>query len=257
VAAVECCYGADLYDPELSSKIMGICHAYLCNGAYGYCGSSTIAYGPAEGNAQADLICLYFLQAVLAGASLGRAMLEARQKFAQGALRLDPYDLKTLMQFNLFGDPSIHPVAKPSGTKSTAKKFAAVGDSVSRAFNRTDRRLLLARIGEQIQKTQRVAKRSRVLEGLKAAPKRLQEIAKIANLTRPASVLTFLVNGDQPAAAAARPKLGLAARAPQNESFHVIAERRPGVDEKDVTIAAVIAREVNGEIVTWRKVFSR
>jgi len=32
----------------------GICSTYLADGAYGCCGSTTIAYGPSEGNGQAD-----------------------------------------------------------------------------------------------------------------------------------------------------------------------------------------------------------
>ncbi|MEY4754896.1 MAG: hypothetical protein RJA44_2571, partial [Pseudomonadota bacterium] len=48
---------------------------------------------------------------VLAGASLGRAVLEARQQFAGQRTHLDPFDLKTLVQFYLLGDPSVQPIA--------------------------------------------------------------------------------------------------------------------------------------------------
>ncbi len=113
VASVECCYGAQLYDPAKEpGKQIGIGNAYLANRAYGFFGSTTIAYGPADGNGAADLICQFFLKRVLGGSSLGRAALEARQRFAQGAASLDPVDLKTLVQMNLLGDPSVHPVAR-------------------------------------------------------------------------------------------------------------------------------------------------
>ena len=75
MAAVECCYGAELYDSVTLSLPMPICQRYLIQGAYGYFGSSTIAYGPEEGNGAADLITQYFLLAMLDGASLGRAAL--------------------------------------------------------------------------------------------------------------------------------------------------------------------------------------
>ena len=53
---------------------------------------------------------------MLDGASLGRAALVARQRFVQQTAELDPVDLKTLGQFNLLGDPSIHPVESPAAT---------------------------------------------------------------------------------------------------------------------------------------------
>jgi hypothetical protein len=79
VAAIECCYGAELYDSVTLALPMPICQRYLAQGAYGYFGASTIAYGPPKGNGAADLITQFFLLAVLEGASLGRAALMARQ----------------------------------------------------------------------------------------------------------------------------------------------------------------------------------
>jgi hypothetical protein len=123
VVAVECCYGAELYNPADSRRQAGICSTYLRDGAYGYLGSSTIAWGPSEGNGQADLICQYFLNEVLDGASLGDATLRARHTFAQSYAHLDPVDLKTLVQFNLLGDPSIHAVAPVYHALARTKDF--------------------------------------------------------------------------------------------------------------------------------------
>jgi hypothetical protein len=61
VIAAECCYGAELYDPGISEDQPGIPFACLESKAYGFLGSSTIAYGPAEGNGAADLICRFFI----------------------------------------------------------------------------------------------------------------------------------------------------------------------------------------------------
>ena len=116
VASVECCYGAELYDSVTLAIDKPICQSYLQQKAYGYFGSTTIAYGPVASNGEADLICQYFLQNVLGGASIGRAALMARQRFVNQTGQMDPADLKTLSQFYLLGDPSIHPVAKPSET---------------------------------------------------------------------------------------------------------------------------------------------
>jgi len=106
----------------------------------GFFGSTTIAYGPSEGNGNADLICQYFLQRVLAGASLGRAALEARQKFAGEHTHLDPFDLKTLAQFYLLGDPSLQPVCFAghalSRTRAFKQAFAKVQDRGVRGLRR-------------------------------------------------------------------------------------------------------------------------
>jgi len=109
VVAAECCYGAQLYDLQKTGNLtLSIANNYLKNHALGFVGSSTIAYGPADGQGLADLVTQYFILNVLDGASLGRALLEARQKFLNDVgPTFDPYELKTLAQFYLLGDPSV------------------------------------------------------------------------------------------------------------------------------------------------------
>jgi hypothetical protein len=118
VVAAECCYGTQLWDVANapSAGVHGICSTYLAHKAYGFFGSTTVSYGVDVGNEDADLICRFFFESLLAGASLGRAALEARQRYVKTARRLDQSDLKTLGQFLLLGDPSIHPVS----TRATA-----------------------------------------------------------------------------------------------------------------------------------------
>ena len=111
VAAAECCFGAELYDYLLLGSAPPICMNYLLSGAGAFIGSTNIAYGPAAANGQADLITQYFLELVLSGASTGRAMLQARQRFVQTQTMSNPFNLKTLAQFVLYGDPSCHAVA--------------------------------------------------------------------------------------------------------------------------------------------------
>ncbi len=66
VAAAECCYGGQLEGISRSRPRMGICETYLKNGCWGFVGSSTVAYGDFERNANADLLCQFFLEKVLA-----------------------------------------------------------------------------------------------------------------------------------------------------------------------------------------------
>jgi hypothetical protein len=154
VVAAECCYGAELYDPADAAGNPGICTTYLEEGAYGFFGSTTIAYGPSEGNGQADLVCQFFVDAVMKGASLGRAALEARQRFIAQYSHHDPSDLKTIAQFILLGDPSIHPVREQSHAFARSKALARGKQSgivvpSARAF----RRERIMRTGNNLAKT--------------------------------------------------------------------------------------------------------
>jgi hypothetical protein len=162
VVAVECCYGAELYDPSDSDMQSGICSTYLRDGAYGYFGSSTIAYGPSQGNGQADLICQYFLDEVLNGASLGEATLRARHRFAGAYAHLDPVDLKTMVQFFLLGDPSIHAVQAVSHAFAKTKIFKQVFDAHQNVKGtRALRREKVARTGTNLAATLGAVKRVR------------------------------------------------------------------------------------------------
>lgn len=155
VAAVECCYGAELYDSVTLALPLPICQHYLKQGAYGYFGSSTIAYGPPVGNGIADLITQYFLLAILDGASLGRAALIARQRFVQQVAELDPADLKTLGQFSLLGDPSIHP-ARVADSTGLPK---GIDTADAERYQRRERRAKLRATGEFLRDTKPTASR--------------------------------------------------------------------------------------------------
>lgn len=109
IVAAECCYGAQLYDPSITATAqLSVAQSYLLHHALAFTGSSTIAYGPRKGQGLADLLTQYFLINTLKGASTGRALLEARQRFLdEMGPSLDPYELKTIAQFYLLGDPSL------------------------------------------------------------------------------------------------------------------------------------------------------
>ena len=131
VLAVECCYGAELYKAATTPE--PICVGYLREGAYGLVGSTTIAYGPATTNNHADLVCRSLLQGAREGASLGRALLQARQQYIQDSSPLSPIALKTIAQFLLLGDPSLHVVEGPkTGRRKAAPAAAAVPHAVTR-----------------------------------------------------------------------------------------------------------------------------
>ncbi len=263
VVAAECCYGAQLFDPSLNDGQEGICSTYLGNKAYGFFGSTTIAYGPSDANDQADLICQYFLQSLLKGASLGRATLEARQKFLHTASLDDPSNVKTIAQFNLYGDPSVTPVKPvPAPTKGLGLA-APLNVRLERVERRRDyfsRGLALAK--SQPSLSQAVSKPPPVISDalLKAA---------VDHGLRPKEILTFTVK--TPPAAKSMP-LGLVAKEIFPSRVHVVfgatEETAPKTIAKRVVsgekklppvvgIVALIVREINGTMASVKKIFSR
>lgn len=138
IVAAECCYGAQLFNPALlQPQSLSIANTYLVNKAIAFTGSSTIAYGPADGQGLADLLTQYFMINVLkGGASTGRALLEARQRFlTEMGPTLDPYELKTAAQFYLLGDPSVVPVKETPGTADKASSKTIVNSVQNRRDN--------------------------------------------------------------------------------------------------------------------------
>jgi len=255
VVAAECCYGGQLFDPAKNGFKVGepgICNIYLKNGGWGFFGSTTIAYGPSEGNGQADLICQFFLQRVMAGASLGRAALEARQKFVATATPPDPSDIKTLAQYNLYGDPSLTPVDMPQTSAPTNTK--AVAMNVAQRSDREDRRRVLFRHGISLEEHTPIPRR-----GGKTRPAILNALRKKAREfgIEPSEVLAFAVRHH------ARPKAmpkALAAEKSLATAYHVLFGKRPERkrDEPNIVkLVALIGKEVDGELVSVSKIHSR
>jgi hypothetical protein len=244
VAAVECCFGAELYDATTLVIDMPICQSYLHQGAYGYLGSTTIAYGPENENGAADFICQYFLLNVLDGASIGRAALLARQEFVERTGQMDPFDLKTLAQFCLLGDPSVHPVAGPSATD--IPKGVAVGDA--ERFFRAERRAKLKLSGEFLTETKPTASKrvpaGRLSPSTKAA---LSNIAKLAGIGAKQIFTTFAVKN-----APARKGRGVkTATAPSRYHISIGTPGRKRSGKINCGVA-MVAKEVAGRIVAYR-----
>ncbi|MEO6597118.1 MAG: hypothetical protein ABIP94_20430 [Planctomycetota bacterium] len=242
IAAVECCYGAELYDAATLGLDVPICQEYLARGAYGFLGSTTIAYGPPDTNGAADLLCQFFLLNVLGGASVGRAALMARQQYVERVAQMDPIDLKTLAQFCVYGDPSVHPVklSDPPGVpKSTDPAIA------QRMF-RSERRQKLREKGEFLQMSKPTA--SRTTTAGRVSPKTRQSLAAIAREARLSSKVQFhrfAVSG------APKAKGSIAKLATQPMRYHM-AIGRPRADRSPFSLVCIMAKEANGKVMGYR-----
>lgn len=245
VAAVECCYGAELYDAVTLAIDQPICQSYLQQGGYGYFGSTTIAYGPADGNSAADLICQYFLLNVLGGASLGLAALMARQQFVNRTSQMDAVDLKTLAQFYLLGDPSVHPIVEPTATVIPTSAETADAER----FFRAERRQKMKLAGDFLTETKPTASKrvptGKLSQSTRAA---LSNITKLAGFRDKQTFMAFAVK-------AAPVSKGRAAKVATTPSRYLVAIGIPeGVTttEKVKRGIAVVAKELNGRIIGYR-----
>jgi Peptidase family C25 len=278
VVAAECCYGAQLYAPSDVNGQMGICNTYLQEKAYGFFGSSTIAYGP-DGetgplvNDNADLICRYFWQHVLEGASTGRAALQARQDLVMNRSPLDPYNMKTLGQYNLLGDPSITVAVPKAAARVTrelkqrkAKSKSLVVPSMSASsdpggYNRALRRYRLGELGLALGAAAQVARAADT--DVPSPVKRVfRDWEKELNVRM--KVRTFSIEGATRALTAAprgggRGKRLRAARpdalsAPRR--FHVASAALPHKEAPMRQLVVLIATEIEGGFLV-RRVRSR
>lgn len=110
VVASESCYGA--YIINKSHKESLALSFLVKESVCGFCGSTTIAYGPvAPPSREADLLVRYFFEYLQKGLTLGESLRNAKVDFARKMLQrqgfLDDDDQKTLLQFVLYGDPAM------------------------------------------------------------------------------------------------------------------------------------------------------
>jgi hypothetical protein len=253
VIAVECCYGAQLYDPADADMQPGICSTYLRDGAYGFFGSSTIAYGPSEGNGQADLICQYFIDEVLDGASLGEATLKARHRFAQAYTHVDPADLKTMVQFHLFGDPSIHAVGAVPHALARMKSFKlAFRERQNTKGTRSLRRERAARTGTNLRNTLGTPNRSdEALPGGVGAV--LQSIARESGIESFAEK-SFTVKF---AGEAMLETMKRFAPVREGRAIYMVSGTRPLPKEAPGRVVVIIGTVQNGQLIHMRRLHSR
>jgi hypothetical protein len=188
VVAAECCYGAQLFDSSNVTNptaqrdslqaqwpgrgTRGIALEYLAQGARGFFGSTTVAYGPPDDNMHADVICRVFLEKLLGGSSLGRAALEARIAYARSVKWPSPVMWKTLAQFHLLGDPSVHPVA---GGEPERHRAVSAAEAHRQELGRRRRRRERDR-----RATQALAAARQVFQEDEAPPRRLEEFFETA-----------------------------------------------------------------------------
>ncbi len=161
LAAAMCCYGAQTYSPaDPAAADRGewpVASTYLRKGALGFAGATMIAWVGVSQMMCADWIVAGYLKGALGGASTGRAFLESKQDYvhwiAQQGQTPDIADEKTLIEYILLGDPSIHPVSTaPAVVARAARAMMAAGAPALVPQERRQRRLVRAQMAGQIRR---------------------------------------------------------------------------------------------------------
>jgi hypothetical protein len=144
-----CCWGAQIFSPYARHARRGrwpLASTYLRKGAFAFVGSTARAWfgGPTMGFA--DYIVADYLKWILRRASIGRAFLESKHGYMcyylEGGGTADALDQKTMIEYVLLGDPSIHPV----------KSKLLQPESALDAQERAQRRVIHARRAREIRK---------------------------------------------------------------------------------------------------------
>jgi hypothetical protein len=108
IVFTEACYGLAISGKRTtSSNALSL----LSAGAAAVIGSTGLAFGTADIKPQnlvdADVLARsFFLSAINSGHTVGQSLLQARQALRSTAPITDPYLVKTLLEFQLLGDPS-------------------------------------------------------------------------------------------------------------------------------------------------------
>jgi hypothetical protein len=107
IVFTEACYGLATSGKTTSSSCA---LSLLAAGAGGVIGSTGLAFGTATAQPQnlldADLMARAFFNAALSGSTIGACLKTAKDRLAQSSSLADPFVKKTLLEFQILGDPS-------------------------------------------------------------------------------------------------------------------------------------------------------
>lgn len=151
ICVSEACYGARYIDYDTNQSML---LSAFNNQTIAFLGSSRIAWGGSDDISCADVICKIFIDAIFEGMPLGVALQIAKTVYAENLDYLQPVHETTLMEFNLFGDPSLMIHLGPSKSSNQRERLfsctnkslmdvdCVVGYKVETIFRKDDNSLL-------------------------------------------------------------------------------------------------------------------
>lgn len=121
IVVTEACYGAKFIGRKRMESML---LSSLYNKTILYLGSSRIAYGAVDKvnddeiyPSNADIMAFTFIQSLMQGYDAGAALYLARRNVLYSYGELHPIGLTTVMEFNIFGDPTLNAVGLQKATK--------------------------------------------------------------------------------------------------------------------------------------------
>ena len=178
--------------------------------------------------------------------------LQARHDFVQRYTTLDPVDQKTLAQFTLLGDPSIHAVEPVAPTILAPMKRVKSVSAEKLLLGRADRRHHLLTTGLSLANLVRVAVQSAKRKPTGSVKRVLDELARKTKV--PAKdVLSFSIRNPAGSLLGKALAVGLA----QATAYYVMS--RDVTTKKCPTkrLVVLVAKEENGKIVSYEEYHSR
>ena len=125
IVGVEACYGAKYTDGLTADD--SILLKAMTHKCISFLGSSKIAYGtPTAPGCCADVIIGEFLRQISNGETAGNAFLQGMKKLVSAGKRLDDTEVKTLAEFNLYGDPSVSTEMQQIKSNSVSNIFSKI-----------------------------------------------------------------------------------------------------------------------------------
>lgn len=128
IIVTEACYGAKFIGKRRPESML---LSSLYNKTILYLGSSRIAYGAVDHvnddeiyPSNADIMAFSFIQSLMQGYDAGAALYLARRDVLYSYGELHPIGLTTVIEFNVFGDPTLNLVGLQETAKATPKMVA-------------------------------------------------------------------------------------------------------------------------------------
>lgn len=197
--------------------------------------------------------CQYFIDEVLNGASLGEATLKARHTFAETYSHVDPADLKTMAQFHLLGDSSIHAVqAVPHALARTRTFEEAFRERQNTRGTRRLRRERAARTGTNLRRSLGTPKRSD-----EASPREVERVLRSA--AQESGLESFRAQSFRvtyPGEAMVE-TMKRFARAREGRALYMVSGARPVPKEAPGRVVLITGTVQDGQLIHMRRVHSR
>lgn len=147
IVCTEACYGARFIGLQKSQSMM---LSSIFSNTMAFLGSSRVSWGQGDNGAtspnavhvsNADIMALVFINAVLQGYNVGTALFIARNAVYKSDQPGNPNTALTIVEFNLFGDPTLFLTAEEKSYTGKESKNIEIKEAETKPFADNDTKL--------------------------------------------------------------------------------------------------------------------